>query len=513
MQPRMTSSDDSSRSLSDYVAILGRRWWLIALVTLVTVGAAALYTSRQPTEYRAVMKIVVGQKGTLFDPRLGNVADQFTQTMTDLLQSDVIAREVIQQLGLNMTTRDLLGQLDVITKPETAVLVVIYDDTDRARAVRVLHQIGVVFTGEVDQRLASAAAGDFAVSVTVFDDAHTVPDPVSPNPLRNLVVAGALGVLLGLLAAILREQLDDTIRSSDDAERAFGQTATATVSAGVVGFRPFARDHRRGQDPVLAELAMERLRAATLWTPESQESRTLLITSAGPEEGKTTISVNLAVLMVTEGRSVVLVEGDLRHPVLHRYLSMPPMAESRGLDAVLRGEVSLREAMIDVPVPPRAFAFAGRRDRGQWEAPARTGAPGRLRVMLAPPGRTQPAEVSLGRASEFLRDASQGADFVIIDSAPILIVPDAYPFVASVDTVLAVVRSGQTSGKAAAALSHTLERLGAKRVDLVVTDAEPSYGRSSYYGYARPPRPAAPSAGNGGSRSSRPAPAPGAGRP
>jgi receptor protein-tyrosine kinase len=479
-------SDESARSLSDYLAIFRRRWWLTALVAVLTVGAAALYIVRQPTMYRAVEKIVVGQSGALFNPSLGNVADQFTQTMSDLLQSDIVARQVIQNLNLDMTPRELLSNLHVITKPETAVLVVTYDDTDRARGLAILHEVGSVFTQAVDQRLTSQQSAEFAVSVTVFDDAHPVPDPVAPTPMKNLAVAAALGILLGLLAAVIAEQLDDTIRGVDQAEAAFGQTATASLPQGVVGFQPFGWERGRRRDPVMTELSLQRLRASVLWSPDSDEAKTLLITSAGPEEGKTTISANLAVLMVTEGRNVIVVEGDLRHTVLHRYLGLPPLAEPEGIDAVLRGEISVREALLDVPVPAATFGGRGDVEPDGWSPGRSHPAPGRLRVILAPPGKTRPTEVTLSRAQELMDELRTHADFVIFDSAPILIVPDAYPLAAAADTVIAVVRAGKTHAKAASDLGRRLQRIGIKRVELVVTDAEPSYGGSSYYGYERP---------------------------
>jgi receptor protein-tyrosine kinase len=476
-------SDESARSLSDYLAILRRRWWLTALVAVITVGAAAVYTVRQPTTYRAVEKIVVGQSGALFNPNLGNVADQFTQTMSDLLLSDIVARQVIENLDLEITPRELLSNLHVITKPETAVLVVTYDDTDRDRGVATLHEVGNVFTQTVDQRLTSQQSAEFAVSVTVFDDAHSVPDPVAPTPLRNLVVAGALGILLGLLAAAVAEQLDDTIRGVDAAEAAFGQTATATLPAGIVGFQPFGRERSRRKDPVTTELSLQRLRASVLWSPDADEARTLLVTSAGPQEGKTTISANLAVLMVTEGRNVIVVEADLRQPVLHRYLGLPPMTDPVGLDAVLRDEVTVRDALQEVPVP--AAPFLSRADPEAWVRAQAHPAPGRLRVILAPPGKTRATELTLGQAHALMEELRTYADIVVFDSAPILIVPDAYPLAASADTVVAVVRAGKTHAKAASDLGQRLQRIGARRVELVVTDAEPTYGGASYYGYGR----------------------------
>jgi receptor protein-tyrosine kinase len=209
------------------------------------------------------------------------------------------------------------------------------------------------------------------------------------------------------------------------------------------------------------------------------------VTSAGPEEGKTTISANLAVLMVTEGRNVILVEGDLRQPVLHRYLGLPPLTGNRGFGAVLRGEIPLRNALVDVPVPAMAFAGPTEADTDAWTRQGRTPAPGRLRVILASPEKSRSSEISLARAQELMDELRDHADIVIFDSAPILVVPDAYPLIAAADMVVAVVRANKTHAKAASDLSRRLERIGAKRVELVVTDAEPSYGGSYYYGYGR----------------------------
>ena len=98
----MPSAEEAPRSLTDYLAIIRRRAWLTALVAVVTVGGAAAYTFRQPTLYRASMKIVIGQQGGAFQLNVGNVAGTFTQTMSDLLQSDVVAKDVIDRLYLGL---------------------------------------------------------------------------------------------------------------------------------------------------------------------------------------------------------------------------------------------------------------------------------------------------------------------------------------------------------------------------------------------------------------------------
>ncbi len=483
----MPTSEDASRSVSEYLAIFRRRFWLIALVFLVSVGMATAYTLHQPTLYRSSMRIVIGQEGGTFQLNVGNVADTFTQTMSDLIQTDVVARGTIRKLGLDITPNDLLDHLNVTTKPETSVMSVSYDDNDRARGVRVLSTLGDVFTSLVAQRLASPNRGNsnLAVTATVFDFAHSIPGQVQPKPTRTVAVAVVLGLFLGLLAALGREQFDDTIRSVEDAERAFGQTATATLPPGIVGYRPFDPSSAKRQDPVLTELAIQRLRASIRWSAETREARTVLVTSPNPEEGKTTISANLALVMATEGYNVILVEADLRHPTLHRYLGMPARTQGAGLEEIMGGEMSPSEALVEIPVPAKLFATF----RAEGDAPApryrahgESRASGRLRAIMAHSHSTQPTEFSLAATARLIDDLRSRADYVIIDSPPILVVPDAYPFAVTADMVLAVVRCGRSAGKAVAALSKSLERLRVRRVELVVTEADAGFNQPYYYG-------------------------------
>jgi polysaccharide biosynthesis transport protein len=475
----MPTGEETARDLRSYLTIFRRRFWLSALVALVTVGAAAAYTFYQPVLYRSKMKLFVGAGGGLLPPDVVNAADQLTQTMSELLMSEVVATRAIQRLGYDMEAQALLNRLHVTTRPDTSVLQLSYDDGDQARATTILETVGVVFIELVDQTVSSPGE-ELRVTVSVFNPAHPTGQ-IQPRPVRNIAVAVVLGGMLGLIAAFVREQMDDTIRSVEEAEQAFGQAATITLVPGIVGHRPLDRRQSKKLDPILTELALQRLRASILWSPESRSARTLLVISANPEEGKTTVASNLAVLMVTEGRNVILVEGDLRHPTLSRYLGMPSPMQVVGLDEIMRGEATVAEALVEIPVPARTFAPEGR--RGSWvSGRGETLAPGRLRAILAPPVSTRPSDVGLARTVEVIEELRSQAEFVIFDAPPILVVPDAFPFAVSVDTVIAVVRNGRASAKATAALSRSLERLGARRVELVVTEAEASFAQTRYYG-------------------------------
>ena len=198
-----------------YLAMIGRLW-LVALVTVCAVAAAAAYTRTQPPVYRASMKIVVGQGTAFFQPDSGNAIEPFTQTMSNLVKSDIVASLTIRRLQLHVTSASLIDNLTVSTQPLSAVLDVSYDDTDRARGLSILAEVGQVFSELVQNRLNQTDASSMGtaptlkqppVSVAVFDPAHTLPMPIRPKPALYLGVATVLGMALGLVATLILGQL------------------------------------------------------------------------------------------------------------------------------------------------------------------------------------------------------------------------------------------------------------------------------------------------------------------
>lgn len=492
--------EEQVRQLSDYVEIVRRRFWLIVLIAAVTVGAAAAYVFTRPPVYRSSMKILVGQGEGVFRSELVNATEELTQTASDLLETDIVARTVIEELDLDISSNELLGNLGVATEPSTAVLEVTYDDTDRERGLATLDQVGETFEQLVETELTS---GKSSISATTFDDAHALPGQVEPKPVRDLAVAAALGILLGLLVAFLREQFDKTIRGVEQAETAFGQSVSGTLPPKLLGFRPFEQERGRKSkrlDPVLVELALQRLRASVFWSWEAGQNRTVVVTSGRPEEGKTTVAVNLAVSMAAEGRDVILVDADLRRPLVHDYLNVDVGPNTKGLDAIGRREASIEEALVDVSLDGSRLGAPGasaRRRTRQTEEGRRA----RLRVIPAAPGHTLPAEFTTDRAQEIVEELRSLADYVIFDAPPILVVSDSYPLVVAADSVIAIVRNGKSTAPATTSLGRTLARLRLRHVrsaELVLTEIETDVdaGRYSYYSAAenvqtptRPPPP------------------------
>lgn len=191
------------------VRALLRQAWLAALVMLVCVAAAGIYTKQQHPVYRATMKVVIGQADSFFQPDVANATEIYTQTMSDLVKSQVVAATVVDRLHMDVDPSVVVNNLQVTTQPSAAVLQISYDDTNLARGQRTLEEVGSVFIEMVHDRLAPTFAeqGKPAISVTVFDPAHTLPGIVRPKLLFNLGGAAAIGLVLGIIAAIIRIQV------------------------------------------------------------------------------------------------------------------------------------------------------------------------------------------------------------------------------------------------------------------------------------------------------------------
>lgn len=477
---------ETASSLSHYLAVVRRQAWLIVLVAVLTPAAAALASALQETVYRASMKVVVGQGGGVFQPQFGSAVDPFATTMRNLLASDVVATQVIERENLDVTPEELLEDLNVTAKPQSSVLEVSYDSPDREQAVATLDEIGRVFTALVAEKLGGSTVttetGEVRapITATVFDPAHLEPDPVAPKWTRNIGFAAALGLVLGLVLAFARDSIDNRLRSRQEAEEWFGAPVIGTLPKGVRGSPPagLAGSRRRGAEGDLDALHL--LRANLEFAAAGASGPTILVTSAVPEEGKSTLVANLGVGLALAGKNVVCVEADLRRPKLNSYLAAT--GSSVGLVDVLERGVALQAAMREVPleVPKlgRVRAAVGEAGIASAEKPG-----GRLSVIPSGTLPSDPATLLTPDAvADLVAALSDEGDYVIVDVPPLLAVADAFPFVLTSDMVIVVARQGKTTRQSAEAVRRTLQGLGAN-VSVVVTDADRGEGYG--YGYGR----------------------------
>jgi succinoglycan biosynthesis transport protein ExoP len=493
---------DTDFSLRHYLTILRRQAWLVVLPAAMSVAVAWFATSRQEPVYRASSKIVVGQSGQTFQAQLGSDVDRFTATMTNLLKSNIVAQTVISDLGLATTPEELLGSMDVVVRPNSSVLEVSYDASDRARLISVLDRIGAVFTDLVRTRLGGetaepAPSGEvqdvLPVSATIFDPAHIEPGQVSPRPTRNLAIATALGLALGLVFAFARESLDNRIRSRRDAEEWFKAPVIGTLPKAARGRAPvelLSSSDRRSREVIDA---LHIIRANLQLGSAMSEGGVILVTSALPEEGKSTLVSSLGVVLAVSGNDVVCVEADLRRPKLMDYLGVEPY--ENGLVEVIEGRLDVEDALQTIEIGRVASPNAGLRRGASQRQRQPVSAAGLLdeteprgagRLQLLPAGRARVNATMIltpEHVRELLDSLRQPGRFVIFDAPPLLLVADALPLALEADSVIVVARQGRTTRENAEAVRGTLESLGAANVSLVISDSSGGEGYGAGYGY------------------------------
>jgi capsular polysaccharide biosynthesis protein len=214
--------DEDTVYVEDFLRVIWRRLWVIALMAILFTGAAVGFSITQTPVYEASIKILVGQEQSSAGPvNLENDVQglqQFTQTVAEIVPTRPVAEEVIRRLNLWTTPKEFLRNMSAERVTETQVVEVSYKDTDPERAQEVVNTIGEVFSEQVAEVSPSANA----ITATVWERAAVPDSPVSTNPLRNALLGLLLGGMLGLGLAFLLEYLDDSWRSPEEVEQVSG---------------------------------------------------------------------------------------------------------------------------------------------------------------------------------------------------------------------------------------------------------------------------------------------------
>jgi succinoglycan biosynthesis transport protein ExoP len=369
--------------------------------------------------------------------------------------------------GIEGEIDNLQAQLDAVTDPATEAT--LNDDLSFLESQR-------------DALVIQLANLDDATTTDpgqVIQNARRPTTPISPRHEVDLALGILLGLGLGVVLASIQEQLRDRLQEPAALEEQLGAPTLGMIPASAALRGDIARlvtiDEPRGA----AAEAYRTLRTNLLAATRASKIRTILVTSAGPGEGKTTTAVNLAVALAQVDRSVVLISADLRHPRLHPYFGV---GNEWGLGQVLTGEVQLTDALVDTTIP-------------------------RLQVLPSGPVSTLKEPVELlqsGRMAEVIRRCRQ-ADFVILDSPPIEPVADALVLAGVVEGVLFVADARLGTRAAVAGARHQLEQVGGTILGGVLNGTDGSLGRESYEPPPSRRRPfdAASGAGGGNGASSR----------
>ncbi|HEX2015485.1 MAG TPA: hypothetical protein VGN69_02240 [Solirubrobacteraceae bacterium] len=307
--------------------------------------------------------------------------------------------------------------------------------------------------------------------------------PSSPKPLRNALAGLLAGLLLGVLLALLIDRFDRRLRDSAEIEGLLGLPMLAVFQDSDRGLRPRAgaADRPLG-DPDREAFRM--LRASLDFLDVDAPLTTILVTSAVPEEGKSSIAAGLTEALAATGENVLLLETDLRRPSLARRLGL---SSSPGLTDLLAGKVELEGVLQRTGPNGTPGEQAG---DGDSEAAAAS-----FCCITAGSRSPRPAEILRSqRMQEVLAGLAERFDHVVLDSSPLLPVVDTIELLPRVDAVVVCARVAHTQRTDLQALRSTLDRIPHGPSGLVVTCVRPrdEAVRGRYaYGYGPPAQPAA----------------------
>jgi Mrp family chromosome partitioning ATPase/capsular polysaccharide biosynthesis protein len=312
--------------------------------------------------------------------------------------------------------------------------------------------------------------------------AQPASGPARPNVRLNTAIGLLVGLLDGLFLAILLEQLDTRVRTVEDLTKLIDWPVLATV------YRPeSSRDKKDGLEELINPQAHSPnieayriLRTNLGFALVDKPLHTIMVTSAVPEEGKSTTAANLAIFMAKAGKKTLLVDADMRRPSLARWLHLPPdrMGLSNAIVACARTVSAASGALwkSSTPFPGGDFPI------GPYMHSV--GVPN-LQVMPAGPMPPNPPELLDSKAMESLQVAiaGSGAEIVIFDTPPMLGLSDASILAGKVDGIIVVIDIEHANKKHLEQVKMLLAQMGGKVLGCVVNKQRRRRKDSSYYSY------------------------------
>ena len=517
-------------TLRDYLALLRRQRWVVLAVTVAIAGAVLALSSNQEKTYESEASAsfddltqelsILGANAPVTEnslQRASKKAEEVTRLAT--------ARKVQRRLETDVTPNSLQNAVSTRVGVQTSFVEVTAQWSDPQFAADIANAFAQVAIDEenraqraliddVIKDLEAQAGGDLSLrdiatdpdrviatqalvrirplqdsveTATMARRAEVPTDPVSPKVLRNTLIAAVVGLALGLLVAFVRDSLDRKIRSSKDAHDEFGFPVIGRVGLSALGSAGLLSNGRR----VVTQMDLEAfriLRTNIAILDREKPPRSVLVSSGLPQEGKSTVAAALAAASAAAGQRTLLVEADLRRPVLAERTGLQ---KGPGLADYLAGTASPREILQVVPIRPGGAAGAGNGANGQVQ-PDRAGDEGApspqaeraLVVITAGSPPAEPAELlASDRCRDFLGKVAKVYDLVVLDTSPMLSTADPLELIPHVDGVLICVRIASSTHDEARAVASAVELLPERPTGLVVTAVGPGEGGYGYYGY------------------------------
>ncbi|MBN1629540.1 MAG: hypothetical protein JW990_07245 [Thermoleophilia bacterium] len=503
---------------TDYFRVIKERWWVIAAtVALVLILTLVLSLASTP-QYRASTSLLYSKNnleqvvfGVQLSTASGSSVDREVQTGALLVELEPVAAKVKEALGSPRSTGSLLGMVSVGTETSRNIVEVTAVSADPAEAAAVANEFAEqfrLFKQETDRATVAAARDvvkteldqlteaelasergrnlserydDLRIIESMQNGGYTIVEratppsnPFAPQTTRNVIIALVLGLVLGVALAFLLNHLDRRIKDEKMLAAELGVPVLAAVpligkrgrkgdesTAAPIGFR---------DSPAMLE-AFRTLRSSLQYFNLDTKQNVWLITSGMPEEGKSVTAANLGFSLALSGRRVVVLEADLRRPMVHEYLTL---SQEPGLSNLLAGSKKMGDVLQFVRTEQLLPAGHANNTGDDQSAQLQRN----LYAIASGPLPPNPAELLASeRMTNLIKELAAMTDCLLIDTAPVLAVSDALTVARHADGVIVVSRIGETTKDQIREMRAIFERSGTRVIGAVAMGV----GRSSAY--------------------------------
>lgn len=510
--------------LRKYLYLFWQWAWLIIICTVLA-GTTAYFISRRitPTYQATATALVQVPSFNVSDYSAARNSEYLSATYSQIMTNNSVMEKTISELSLQMSPQELADMITVEEIQNTQLIRLSVVSTNPQLAARIANTVIKIFSSEIQeqqtQRFALSKSSletrmadienqidDFGnqlqnttsdedidrietkitqyqgifstllnsyeqirlseaqttTSVTLIEPANIPSETFRPRVLMNTALAGLTGFLLTAGVIFALEAMDDTIKTPDDIKQRLDLPVLGIIDS-------FPQDDNNGGGLIPVKMprspiaeSFRTLRTNVQFASIDRDLKSLLVTSAEPTEGKTTITANLAVVFAQSGRKTVVIDADLRRPNLHRKFDISNFV---GLTSILYRQIDQQfnseDKILKSPIDNLQILTSGE----------------------LPPN---PSEILASEKMKCLIEKIKADnDILIIDSPPVMVVTDAVVLSPLVDGVLIVVAPGKTTFAAAKSMIEQLQRSKARILGVVITFMDgrgKSYARR--YGYA-----------------------------
>lgn len=449
-------------TLSHY-ATLVRRWaWLVVLGLVVCGGVTYVISKRIPPVYQASSILIINLKSSTSPYDNISASQLAASTYAPLLTSAEVLKPILESHP-ELTMQQLSDMVSTKTQPNTSLIELDVVNNDPVLAAQLANEISHSFASYTITQLFTSSTQTQDVGDVQIVPAETPVNPIKPKPSQYAAIGALVGLGLAIALIIIFEWIDDRLKRPEEVQELLGMETLAVISR-------LSRKQRSKQAekiPALAEAY--RIMCASLNAIQAVKPfKLVMITSALPGEGKSTIAANLASFLARTRKSVLLVDADLRHPMQDRHFQLE---NSQGFsDALLEGwtqvEVEMNNQATDI----------------SW-----------LSVLTAGVPPTNPTDLLQSPKANHLFDYFKKApfDYIIFDVPALLPVADARILATHTQATVLVIDASKTSRGELRNAGQVLNTTHTFTAGVVINKSRwPEYDASRYYvstiGQAKP---------------------------